>query len=151
MAVPALPSLAESPGLSVDPIEQVRRSSGTQVAAVLHFHEPEDETPAGHGGDVDEIRAGPSLVLILNLALPQGWEKVPHVIDRDGEPVVEGDPAVVTRGGALAIGVRHRERNQFRGRQTVAGEANREPSTQRLQMLEEKLGVAAAAAQSHLV
>ena len=65
MAVPAIPSLTESPGLSVDPFEQIRRSSGAQMAAVLHFHEPEDEAAAGRGGDVDEIRAGPLLVLVL--------------------------------------------------------------------------------------
>ena len=37
MAVPAIPSLTEPAGLSVDPFEQLRRSSGAQMATVLHL------------------------------------------------------------------------------------------------------------------
>ena len=119
------------------------------MPTVLHFDEAKDETLAGRRGDIDEIWAG--VFLAVSLAPSQWGEQVPYIIDGNDEPILERDPAVLTCQSTPAVGMRHRQGNQLRGSRPVAGEADGEPTAERLQILQEELGVAAAAAQPHLI
>ena len=123
--------------------------AGAQMPTVLHFDEAKDETLAGRRGDIDEIWAG--VFLAVSLAPSQWGEQVPYIIDGNDEPILERDPAVLTCQSTPAVGMRHRQGNQLRGSRPVAGEADGEPTAERLQILQEELGVAAAAAQPHLI